>query len=65
VSPPAFDQAAAAASDSLAGKFIRDHATAAVPRAQALIGRIMMGERVPEDEMFETPRQGDEEHRHV
>jgi alkanesulfonate monooxygenase SsuD/methylene tetrahydromethanopterin reductase-like flavin-dependent oxidoreductase (luciferase family) len=45
---------AAAAGDSLAGKFVRDNAAAPVPRAQALIGRIMLGERVPEDEMFET-----------
>ncbi len=50
----AAESMAAAAGGSLAGKFIRDNATAAVPRAQALIGRIMMGERVPEDEMFET-----------
>ncbi|MEP7126686.1 MAG: LLM class flavin-dependent oxidoreductase [Byssovorax sp.] len=50
----AAEGAAVAAGDSLAGKFIRDNATAAVPRAGALIGRIMMGERVPEDEMFET-----------
>jgi alkanesulfonate monooxygenase SsuD/methylene tetrahydromethanopterin reductase-like flavin-dependent oxidoreductase (luciferase family) len=50
----AIEGAAAAAGGSLAGKFIRDNATAAVPKAQALIGRIMMGERVPEDEMFET-----------
>lgn len=52
----AAEQAAAAArTDSgLAGTFIRENANAAIPRAQALVGRIMMGERVPEDEMFDT-----------
>lgn len=50
----ALESAAAVADNGLAGTFIRENANAAIPRAQALVGRIMMGERVPEDEMFET-----------
>ncbi|MFS8069937.1 MAG: LLM class flavin-dependent oxidoreductase [Byssovorax sp.] len=50
----AIESAATVASGGLAGKFISDNATAAVPKAAALVGRIMLGERVPEDEMFET-----------
>ncbi|MEO5730050.1 MAG: LLM class flavin-dependent oxidoreductase [Byssovorax sp.] len=50
----AAESAAAVASGGRVGKFISDNATAAVSRAQALVGRIMMGEQVSEDEMFET-----------
>jgi alkanesulfonate monooxygenase SsuD/methylene tetrahydromethanopterin reductase-like flavin-dependent oxidoreductase (luciferase family) len=46
--------AASVADGGLAGKFVRENANAEVPRAQALIGRLMVGETVPEDEMFET-----------
>ena len=51
-------EAMAAAADvaggGLAGQYVRDNATAEVPRAQALVGRIMLGERIAEDEIFET-----------
>lgn len=50
----AAESAAAVADNGLAGTFIKNNASAAIPRAQALVGRIMMGEKVPEDEMFET-----------
>src|SRR6185369_5222985 len=50
----AAESAAAVASGGRVGKFISDNAAAPVSRAAAIVGRAMMGEHVPEDEMFET-----------